>query len=142
MPFLDVNYRGTRLWDGSIKTGLEALYERKIGVAPDRSVANDLTGQNLVGLAYRVSETDVLKPCKEKALLAAVETLLDSKPGLVKSIQKRRDQNEMFDRGSILLVYFLVERAPFQLKNTWPTLPNDLAPIFTDCGISFGEWDR
>ena len=142
MELLDVNYRGTKLWDGSIKTGLEALYERKIGVAPDRSVANDLTGQNLAGLAYRVSETDVLKPGKEKALIAAVETLLDSKPGIVKAIQKRREKNEMFNRGSILLVYFLAERAPFQLKNTWTTLPNELAPVFTDCGLSFRDWGR
>ena len=43
MPLLDANYRGTKLWEGSLRTNLDALYQRRVGVVPDR------TGSDIVG---------------------------------------------------------------------------------------------
>ena len=155
MPLLDVNYRGSKLWDGSLKTGLETIYKQKIGVEPNRS-HSDPVGASLAGLSYFVSDIDVLLPGKEKALIFRVEELIHKKPWIVDRIKSRLpseffsetsknqkyETEPVFTRGSILLAYLLAEKAPFRLKAVWPTLPDALAPVFTDCGISFEYWDR
>lgn len=155
MPLLDANYRGTKLWEGSLRTSLDALYQRRVGVVPDK-IGSDIVGENLAGLSYLVARIDILKPGKEKALIAAVEELLDKKQWIVEKIQKRvstsvfetcvngkkDNQENIFDRGSIFLVYLLAEKAPFKLKSVWPVLPDALVPVFTDSGISFCERDR
>lgn len=155
MPLLDVNYRGTRLWEGSLRTSLDALYERRVGVVPDRT-GTDIVGETLAGLSYLVSDIDIIKPGKEKRLVAAVEGVLDKKPWIVEKIKgrlpseffletskKEKCQVEpVFTRGSIFLVYLLAEKAPFRLKAAWPTLPDALLPVLTDSGISFGDSER
>ena len=107
-------------------------------------------------MSYLVSRIDILKPGKEKVLIASVEELLHKKPCVIEKIQKRvstsvfescvngkkDNQENIFDRGSIFLVYLLAEKAPFKLKSVWPVLPDALVPVFTDSGISFCERDR
>lgn len=155
MPLLDANYRGTKLWEGSLQTSLDALYQRRVGVVPDRT-GSDIVGQSLAGLSYLVVRIDIIKPGKEKALIAAVEELLNKKPWIIEKVQKRvstsvfegsinnkdTDKGNVFERGSVSLAYFLSEIAPFRLKANWPNPPDDLKRIFTDCGISFGDSER
>lgn len=152
MPLLEVNYCGTKLWEGSLRTSLDALYQRRVGGVPDRTGSN-IVGESLAGLSYLVARIDILKPGKEKALIAAIEELLDKKPWIVEKVQKRiseslfktcvngknDNQENIFDRGSIFLAYLLAEKAPFRLKSVWPVLPDALVPVFTDSGISFCE---
>ena len=155
MPLLDANYRGTKLWEGSLRTNLDALYQRRVGIVPDRT-GSDIVGESLAGLSYLVARIDILKSGKEKALIAAIEELPDKKRWIVEKIQKRvstsvfkasvdnknADKENVFERGSVFLAYFLSEMAPFRLKVNWPNPPDDLKRIFTDCGISFGDSER
>ncbi|MBR1241497.1 RelA/SpoT family protein [Bradyrhizobium sp. AUGA SZCCT0274] len=72
----------------------------------------------------------------DEPAMDALRQFLDEKSYLAEHIAERAKTKILFRQPSILLVYKAVSEGWRQASAKWPLTPNELAPVFSDLGIS------
>lgn len=69
-----------------------------------------------------------------------IKKFIEGKKSIKEIIQKNQEIKLIYQQPAILLVYYLIKRNRKSVYNNWPFTEEDLAPLYTDLGISIENY--
>ena len=117
----------------------------KLVTAPERALTEALAAIYFsnVGIAAQVSRLegvilDALNVDEDDEAITKVAAMLEKFPYTGQQIAERAKTKLLYRQPSILLVYFFARHRSASIKEVWPLTDDELRPIFSDVGVSFG----
>lgn len=74
-------------------------------------------------------------------IIKEIVDFIDQKSYLIERIRDRSKFLLLYRSPMIFVIYFLAYNNPYETEFDWPLTLTELAPIYSDLGISNYKWD-